>query len=243
MAMMLNAQASNEILQAIWQWNANDDPTTINFDNDTNTDWIIRSGAPFNTTGLYTTGEGRTVWQSPVGTAQLIDSRPKNALNGSRLEVDVWWEALGPGAWDAIFWINLDFYPDFYPDNIGAPGNATYAAIFARLTRVGTNQHLQINNNVGGGVIGAVSNLRTGMLHMHWDVDMSNDTISVSIDGVPKTTIPYVPASSFNNFDAFATLLTSSGRFDRVIIQHFAEGVPPGPLPLAHPGGSIFMLQ
>lgn len=224
------ASASNEVLQAFWAWHADGDPTLSDHDANGVGDWVTRSTNPFATSNLSVSAEGRTVWSSIVVPGETLDTAPTNAFNGTRLEADVWWESFGSGGFDAVFWINLDYQPAFYLDQVGAPSNATFAPVYASLKTNGTTQVLELHNVQNPGwndvVIATITNLPPGMLHMHWTVLPDSNTVSIAINGVPRGTYGYVPRMPQNN-DAFASLVAGNGRFDRVIIQHYDTDVPP----------------
>jgi len=221
------AIAGAELLERAWEWDCDADPTTLDLDSDGQQDWIVRSGAPFDTNNLYM-ADGRTVW-SDVGGAQLVDSRPRDSFNGSRLEVDVWFRSLDDGDWDCVFWGNIDYTPAYHEGEDDAPGS-TFAPIYCSLVLAGEVQHLTFRNVQDPGwndvKLGTISNLPAGFIHMHCDYFPPSNRFDVYVNSELKAQYSYVPRSSMND-DAFWTLVTDDGEFDRVEIKTYVTEPDP----------------
>jgi len=221
--------AQTGVLERSWEWDCDVDPTTLDLDNDGQQDWIVRSGAPFDTNNLYM-ADGRTVW-SDGGFAELIDSRPKDSFKGLRIEVDAWFRSFDDADSDCMLWGNIDYVPAFHEGDGDAPG-ATFAPIYCTLKLEGGFQELTFVNIQpptpwNPVVLGTISNLPTGFIHMQCDYFPPSNRVDVYVDSELKAQYTYVPKTSVGNEDAFWTVVTGSGELDRVEIRTYVTEPDP----------------
>ncbi|MGB3111902.1 MAG: hypothetical protein WBB84_02825, partial [Candidatus Omnitrophota bacterium] len=92
-----------------WDWDASDDPTTADTNEDGVYDWVERYSQPPD--GGLTTDDGRYVW-SPDYRFQLLDTRPYHDFKDDPLYAEVVWKSYGTGEYDAVFWMYVDITVD-----------------------------------------------------------------------------------------------------------------------------------
>jgi len=218
LCVLLVAAFSAAAVGQVWEWTCDADPTTQDLNGDGVMDWVVRGGGDFDPASL---SDG--IW---LGGATL-DTRPMDDFATNHIVADLRWKSGGVGAWQATFWMDVDYVVD--PET----GVETFAPIYMHLENDGTSQTLTLYNvfrSWEAQTLATITDLPNDFIDLHVDVDVEKDQVSLEIDGVDKGTYNYT-AFGPANADKWATVLGSSLQLDYIRIEVGAQPPQTWPIP------------
>jgi hypothetical protein len=194
----------------VWLADFTNDPTAEDLNGDGTNDWAIRNGGTLDPVQLF-----GGVWHlSSAG--EPLDTQPKQAFT-TRTIVDVRMRnTTTSGAKGAVFWINVDF------DGTG------FAPLFVdvKLQTNSTQTAYVMTKNVSAQevVSATISNLPTGFIDVHLDIDPAMLKFSYTIsDGASSSSGNNKSLTRLTSSatDQWATVIAFSGasEFDRVKVE------------------------
>ncbi len=195
-------------------WDGTGNPTTLDSNGDTVSDWVVRNDGPY--TGTSAGG----VWQG----GQFLDTRPLFKFD-SDFNVDMKWRSDGANNWDALFWVNIDRLP------------TAWSAVYMFLKDVGASQTLEVYGKAqpgdGGTLLKTYTGLADAFINTRFAFNPANNLLTVTIDGTAQTPFNYLSGTPNGNADAFATIGGGKMRLDSYKIPGATQSVPDGGMTIA----------
>ncbi len=168
---MLNAP---EVLSAVWEYEGDTDPTTLNMNADGVADWHMRSGGSFDP-GAIAAG----VLEIPGSANFDLDTVPDNPFT-EPTTIEFRYRCTEVANSGVYFWINSDY----------TGGN--FMPVVATLDlRIDMTQDLTIS--VGGNNVVAMTDLSTDFVTVRILIDPDLDTVNIKVDGADQGSYAYTP--------------------------------------------------
>jgi hypothetical protein len=192
----------------VWSTDFSSDPTMLDDNGDAQPDWVIRGGAPFDTTELVS-----GVWR-PTTSKALDTFPPVNFSNRTQARVKMrdtnqTAPSVPSSFGGALFWINLDYKPtDFL---------AVYSSI---TTRDGAAYELGIFAQANGStetLAGPYAVANDTFIVLELDFDPATGAVTAWVDGTPLP-VAVPNRQTTPNLDQFATAIApqGTGEFDEL---------------------------